>query len=243
MTFLDVKKELNKLANPAKAKLLAGYFKTKKGEYGEGDIFLGLTVPLQRGIARRFKDLKLTEISKLLKSPIHEYRLTALEILVMQYEYAQKNKDLVVCEKIVNFYLNNTKYINNWDLVDLSASYLLGDWLLNNKTKTKVNREILYKLVRSNNIWERRISIVSTFAFIRAGQFSDSLKLARILLRDEHDLMHKAVGWMLREVGKKNQAVLVSFLDEYAAQMPRTMLRYAIEKFPEATRKTYMVKS
>ena len=235
-----VKKELNKLANPIKAKLLAGFFKTGKGEYGEGDIFLGLTVPLQRKLAQKFNNLSLGEISKLLKSPIHEYRLTALEILVMQYEYAQKSKDLVVCDKIVNFYLNNTKYINNWDLVDLSASYLLGDWLLNVNAKANIKRSVLYKLVKSKNIWERRISIVSTFAFIKAGQFADSLKLAKILLKDEHDLIHKAVGWMLREVGKKDQDVLIGFLDKYANQMPRTMLRYAIEKFPAARRKWYL---
>ena len=217
-----------------KARILAGFFKTGKGEYGEGDVFLGITVPLQRGVAKRFKEIKLDQLSVLLKNPIHECRLTALEILVMQYEDAVKGED------VVNFYLKNTRHINNWDLVDLSAQYILGDWLLNCGPKAKPDRKILYKLVKSKNIWERRIAIISTFAFIRAGKFEDTFKLAKILMRDEHDLIHKAVGWMLREVGKRDEKVLVKFLNEHAVQMPRTMLRYAIEKFSLEKRKKYL---
>jgi len=242
MSAKQVEKELRSLANPAKSKILSRFFKTGKGQYGEGDIFLGITVPVQRKVAERFRELTLIEIQKLLSNLVHECRLTALEILVMQYEHAKKEKNEVVQNRIITFYLKNTKYINNWDLVDLSASYILGDYLLNNKD-AKINRKILYKLVESRNLWERRISIISTAAFIRANEFADTLKLANILLTDTHDLMHKAVGWMLREVGKKDEKVLVKFLDAHVQEMPRTMLRYAIEKFPEAKRQAYLKSS
>jgi 3-methyladenine DNA glycosylase AlkD len=231
---INVERELKSMANKEKAKLLAGFFKTGKGEYGEGDIFLGITVPLQRSVAKKYSELGLSEVSKLLKSPIHECRLTALEIVVMQYEEARKNNDSSLQKKIIDFYLKHTKNINNWDLVDASASYILGNWLLVN------NRKVLYKLVKSKNLWERRISIISTHAFIRAGDLEDTLKLAEMLLNDTHDLMHKAVGWMLREVGKRDKKVLVNFLNTHAHKMPRTMLRYAIEKFPEAVRQGYL---
>ena len=240
-----VEKELRSLADPVKARLLAGFFKTGKGEYGEGDIFLGITVPVQRRVAKKFcalylskvdqfEPMVLMEVGKLLASPIHECRLTALEILVMQYERAKRDENISLQRDIVAFYLKHTKHINNWDLVDASAPYILGDWLLDH------DRPILYELVYSKNIWERRIAIISTFAFIRVGQLEDSLRLARILLKDEHDLIHKAVGWMLREVGKRDEKVLVRFLNAHATKMPRTMLRYAIERFPEDKRLMYL---
>jgi 3-methyladenine DNA glycosylase AlkD len=234
---VHVEKELRSLADPVKSKLLAGFFKTGKGEYGEGDVFLGITVPVQRAVAKKFCTLQLSGVSGLLKSPIHECRLTALEILVMQYEKAKRDENTLLQKKVVTFYLKHTKYINNWDLVDLSASYILGDWLYS------VDRAILYDLVKSKNVWERRIAIVSTSVFIRNNDFADILKLTIISLKDKHDLIHKAVGWMLREVGKRDLKVLVEFLDARAHEMPRTMLRYAIEKFPESQRKAYLMKS
>ncbi|MES2314314.1 MAG: DNA alkylation repair protein [Patescibacteria group bacterium] len=234
MTSAQVDKDLRKLGKPAKAKVLSGFFKTGKGEYGEGDVFLGVTVPVQRKLAKKYCELELSEIAKLIQSPIHECRLTGLEILVMQYEKAKKRSNADLQEKITTFYLKNTKHINNWDLVDATAPYILGDWLLNN------DRDILYTFVKSKKLWERRISIVSTYALIRAGDFKDTIKISELLLQDTHDLMHKAVGWMLREVGKRDELVLVRFLNTHAHEMPRTALRYAIEKFPEARRKRYL---
>lgn len=225
MTARDVQRELRKLANPEKAKIYARYFKTGKGQYGDGDQFLGITVPQQRAVAHRFLDLSLSEIARLLKSPVHEDRFTALEILVAQYEQAKNKK------AFVDFYLKNTKHINNWDLVDTSAPYILGP---------TIKKRVLYKLAKSKNIWERRIAIVTTQYFIRAGDYADTLKIATILLRDKHDLIHKATGWMLREVGKKITAVLEKFLATHASVMPRTTLRYAIEKFPLKKRKQYL---
>ncbi len=234
ITAAQAEKELRTLGKPAKAKVLSGFFKTGKGEYGEGDIFLGVTVPVQRNLAKKYSELDLAEISLLLKSPIHECRLTALEILVMQYEKAKKRSNATLQEKIITFYLKHTKYINNWDLVDATAPYVLGDYLLNN------DRDILYTFVKSKKLWERRISIISTLAFIRAGDFKDTIKISELLLKDSHDLMHKAVGWMLREVGKRDELVLMRFLNTHAHMMPRTALRYAIEKFPESRRKAYL---
>lgn len=227
MTALDVQRALRKVANPTKAKIHAGFFKTYKGGYGEGDQFLGITVPVQRNVAYQFADLPLTEIAKLLKSPVHEDRFTALEILVIQSEKSKNKKPFS------DFYLKNTRGINNWDLVDTSAPYILGP---------VVNPETLYKLARSKNIWERRIAIVATQYFIQSGNFLHTLKIATLLLHDIHDLIHKATGWMLREVGKKDTATLERFLAKHARTMPRTMLRYAVEKFPEAKRKMYLIK-
>ncbi|MDD5165414.1 MAG: DNA alkylation repair protein [Candidatus Pacebacteria bacterium] len=234
ITAAQVEKELRKLGKPAKAKVLSGFFKTGKGEYGEGDKFLGVTVPIQRNVAKKYSELDLNEIAKLIQNPVHECRLTGLEILVMQYEKAKKCGNITLQEKIIAFYLKNTKYINNWDLVDATAPYMLGDWLLNN------DRDILYMFVKSKKLWERRISIISTYAFIRAGDFKDTIKISELLLKDSHDLMHKAVGWMLREVGKRDELVLMRFLNTHAHMMPRTALRYAIEKFPESRRKAYL---
>jgi 3-methyladenine DNA glycosylase AlkD len=219
-------------ANPSKAKLLARFFKTGKGEYGEGDVFLGLMVPQQRGIAREFTDLSLAEIKILLESEVHEKRLIGLLILVERMRKADAKGQ----KEIFKFYLKNTRRINNWDLVDLSAPRIAGAYLADK------DRAILNRLARSKNLWERRIAVLATFWFIRDADFADALAIGEILLHDEHDLIHKAVGWMLREVGKKDLKVEEDFLrqnDRYKT-MPRTMLRYAIEKFPEAKRKKYL---
>jgi 3-methyladenine DNA glycosylase AlkD len=221
---MSVQEDLQKLANQEKAKLLARYFKTGKGEYGEGDVFIGLTVPQVRAIAKKYRDLPLSDVEKLLHSKIHEYRLTALIILTGK----------TLSKEIVDFYLRNTKYINNWDLVDLSSHEILGTYLLDKP------RKILYKLAKSKNIWERRIAVISTFAFLRKNEVSDSMKLADMLLHDTHDLMHKAVGWMLREVAKRDEKILVDYLSTRYKTMPRTMLRYAIEKFSPARREKYL---
>jgi 3-methyladenine DNA glycosylase AlkD len=227
--LIDIKKEILKAADPSKAKLLQGFFKTGQGEYGEGDIFLGITVPEQRKIARKYKDLGLKEIQELLNSKFHEHRLIALLILIEKYDKTDDKKE------IVDFYLKNTMNINNWDLVDLSSHKILGDYLLDK------DRSILFKLARSEDLWEKRISIISTFAFINKNQSEDSFKIAEILLNDKHDLIHKAVGWMLREVGKRvSQDAEEEFLKKHYKNMPRTMLRYAIERFDEDKRQFYL---
>ena len=227
-----IKQELKKRANPKKAKLLSGFFKTGKGEYGEGDIFLGVIVPETREVAKMFLDLELSEIEKSLFSKIHEERLASLLILVEKY----KNGDLPTKKEIFNFYLKNTKYINNWDLVDLTSHKIVGEWLVDK------SREILYRLAQSENLWERRISIISCFAFIRNNDFKDAFEISKILLKDKHDLIHKAVGWILREIGKRNLKAEEKFLQEGRRykNMPRTMLRYAIEKFDEEKTKKYL---
>lgn len=222
------KEELNSKANPEKAKILQRFFKTGKGQYGEGDIFLGITVPESREIAKKFPSLPLDQIKFHLQSKIHEERLIALLILVENYK---KSKEKI---KIVNFYLENTDKINNWDLVDLTADKILGNYLLNK------NKNTLYKLAKSDNIWERRIAIISTFHFIKNNQFQDTFQISQILLNDKHDLIHKAVGWMLREIGKRNQEELERFLKENYKSIPRTSLRYAIERFPEDKRQMYL---
>ncbi len=231
--------ELKKSADPEKAKNLKWFFKTGKGEYGEGDQFLGITVPRLQAISKKYQDLELKDLQKLLDSKIHEHRLSALMILRFKYAKTLRlpiEKRVAQGKEIVQFYLKNTKKINNWDLVDLSCHYILGDWLLNK------DRKILYKLARSKNLWERRISIITTFAFIRENQFADTLKISEIFLNDKHDLIHKAVGWMLRELGKRDKKTEVDFLNKHYKAMPRTMLRYAIEKFSEKERKFYLAK-
>jgi 3-methyladenine DNA glycosylase AlkD len=228
--LLKLKKELQSIADKEQSKNLQSFFKTGKGEYGEGDIFLGIKVPVQRKIAKKYIDLSLKDLQNLLDSKIHEYRFTALIIII------QKNRGLDISSKeIFDFYIKNFKNVNNWDLVDISAPHIVGRYLFD-----KSNRKILYKFAKSKNLWEKRISIVSTFAFIRENQFEDTLKIAEILLNDEHDLIHKAVGWALREVGKKDRKTEEIFLKKYYKQMPRTMLRYAIEKFPEDLRIFYL---
>jgi len=233
MTADKVKQALKKLANQDKALILAGFFKTGVGQYGQGDKFLGITVPAQRLVAGQFKNLDLKELDKLLKSPYHEHRLTALLILVAKFETA----DQADKKKIVDFYLAHTKFINNWDLVDLTAPKILGAWLT-----TKPDDKLLNRLAISKNLWERRIAVLASFAFIKQNKFEPTLVLAKKLLKDSHDLMHKAVGWMLREIGKRDIKVLKNFLNKWASQMPRTMLRYSLEKFDEATRRYYLNK-
>ncbi|PIT88654.1 MAG: DNA alkylation repair protein [Candidatus Magasanikbacteria bacterium CG10_big_fil_rev_8_21_14_0_10_36_32] len=231
MTVKIIEKEMRRLSNKEKAKILANFFKTKKGQYGAGDKFLGITVPQQRIMAKKYyQSTNLKDIQKFLDNPHHELRLLGLIILTMQFVKANKNEQ----KNIYNFYLKNIIHINNWDLVDLSAPNIAGKWLLNH------DRKILYKLAQSKNIWKRRIAIISTFAFIRTGQFNDTIKLAEILLTDKHDLIHKAVGWMLREVGKKNLTTLERFLKIHYKKIPRTTLRYAIEKFSKKKRKKYL---
>ena len=229
MDINDFKKELNSFGNKNQAIILRGFFKTGKGQYGEGDIFLGIKVPIQRNISKKY-DLELSEIQELFNSKIHEHRLCALFILIEKYKKSSNKK------QIFDFYLKNTKNVNNWDLVDLSAHNIIGNYLLDK------DRFIIHKLANSDNLWKKRISIIATFAFIRNHDFSDCLKISKILLNDKHDLIHKAVGWMLREVGKRDMKVEEDFLKKYHKTMPRTMLRYAIENFPESKRKVYMRK-
>jgi len=226
----DARRALKKVANPTKAQFAQRFFKTGKGEYAEGDRFLGITVPSVRAIAVQFRELPRGEVAKLLRSPWHEERLLALVLLVCQFERGGPE----VQEKIYRLYLRSSRYINNWDLVDSSAPQIVGRYL------EKRSRAVLYRMARSRNLWERRIAILATFHFIRREEFAPTLKIAKILLKDDHDLIHKAVGWMLREVGKRDQAVEEKFLRLHAANMPRTMLRYAIEKFPPALRKHYL---
>lgn len=226
----QLKKDLLKISNFEKAKNLSWFFKTGKGQYGEGDVFLGISVPDQRIVARKYIDLSLQDLEELLSSKFHEHRLVALIILVNKYKKAKDKKE------ITDFYLKNTKKVNNWDLVDSSAGYILGDYLLDK------DKKILYKLAISDNIWERRIAIIATQGFIRSHKFEDTLRIAEILLSDKHDLIHKAVGWMLREVGNRDLKTELKFLDEHYQKMPRTMLRYAIEKFDKDKREFYMKK-
>ena len=225
-------RELRALGDPADARFLQRFFKTGPGEYGEGDVFLGIRVPQTRLLAKKYRDLPLTEIKTLLRAKEHEARLLALIILTLQYPKA----DAAHQQKIFDFYLANTKHINNWDLVDTSAPNIVGAHLFGG------DASLLHELAESTLIWERRIAILATFYFIKNGQFEHSLRIARKLLHDEHDLIHKAVGWMLREVGKKDRAVLVAFLDKHHQRMPRTMLRYAIEKFEPGVRSGYLAR-
>jgi len=220
----DLRKELSAAADPERARSSAWFFKTAKGQYGHGDRFIGLTVPTMRRIARRYIRLPLTDVKKLLASPIHEHRSVALEILVAQYERENSRE-------IFDFYLKHTGFVNNWDLVDGSAPYIVGQHLLTRP------RKILYRLAKSRNLWERRIAIVSTQTLIRAGEIEDTFAIAKLLLDDEHDLIHKAVGWMLRETGKQSAPALLRFLKENYSALPRTTLRYAIERFPGPQRK------
>lgn len=228
----QITRELINFGDPLRAELLMGFFKTGKGQYGEGDEFLGIKVPQQRILAKKYVDLSLSDIQTLLNHKIHEFRLVALFILVLKY----KKTDERGKKEIVDFYLKNTKRINNWDLVDSSAGYILGEYLADK------DKSILYRFAKSKNLWERRIAIIATQGFIRRNQYEDTIKIAEILLRDDHDLIHKAVGWMLREVGNRNLGAELKFLDKYYKEMPRTMLRYAIEKFPKSQRAFYMRK-
>lgn len=223
-------KYLQTLTSQDVAKSYKRFFKTSKGEYSYGDIFLGIKVPLLRQAVKKFRNTPLKEIEKLLNSKYHEVRHFALLHMVTEFSKADQNKK----QKIFDTYLKNLKYVNNWDLVDCSAYHIIGAYL---KDKDK---DLLYKLARSKSLWERRISIVSTFYFIKQNKFDDTFNIAQILLNDKEDLIHKAVGWMLREVGKKNELLEKEFLKIHYKKMPRVMLRYAIEKFPKNERKLYL---
>jgi len=230
MSLLEVRKEIKKQANPKQAVVLQRFFKTGKGEYGEGDIFYGIKVPEQRIIAKQFNDLPFDDLKLLIHSKIHEERLIASFILVDQYKKGDEKKR----KEVFDFYLKNRKGINNWDLVDLSAPKIVGMYLLDK------DKELLYKFAHSKNIWEKRIAILSTYTFIREHFYEDTLNISEILLNDKHDLIHKAVGWMLREIGNRDIQTEEEFLINHYKQMPRTMLRYAIEKFPKKKRKGYL---
>jgi len=230
VSIKEVKAHMQELSNPKIAEHSLRFFKTGPGEYGEGDVFLGIRVPVTRKVARKFRELSLDQILKLLKSKFHEERLLALFMLVALF----KKGDDIEKKNIYNAYLGHTDSINNWDLVDGSAHQIVGGYLFER------DRRPLYKLVKSKSLWERRISMIATYTFIKKNDFVDTLKLSEILLPDEEDLIHKAVGWMLREVGKLDLEVEEKFLRKHYKKMPRTMLRYAIEKFVEKRRQGYL---
>lgn len=228
--LLKLEQELLSRANPAKAKTLQRFFKTGQGEYGEGNVFIGIYVPEQRSIARKYYScLSFSEIESLLKSPIHEFRLTVLLILVHRFHKVAEEQD-----KIFDFYTKNTAYINNWDLVDLSAPKICGAYLLDK------DKKLLFDFSDSGDLWKQRIAIISTFHFIKNNEFDTTLSLAEKLLFHRHDLIHKAVGWMLREIGKRNEETELTFLKKHYKKMPRTMLRYAIEKFDPELRSKFL---
>ena len=229
-TVAGLRAELHALGSLERAVHSLRFFKTGPGEYGEGDKFLGLTVPEMRGLARKYRDLSDDEALKLLASPWHEDRLVALLLLVHAFERGDDARR----KRIHRAYLSNARHINNWDLVDLSAGYIVGSHL------DAADISLLERLAKSSDIWERRIAIVATLAFIRQNKFKPTLRIARLLLGDSHDLIHKATGWMLREVGKRDRGTLDQFLKENYREMPRTMLRYAIERHPEPIRKRYL---
>lgn len=230
-TLTNVRSHLHTLADPERARALQKYFKTGKGEYGEGDIFIGLRVPELRACAKLFRGTPPEEAVTLLRSPVHEERSIALMLLVAMFEKG----DALLREHIYTMYLANTEYINNWDLVDGSAPQIVGGYLADK------SRKPLYTLATSKSLWERRIAILATYYFIRQRDFADTFAIAELLLGDTHDLIHKAVGWMLREVGNRNREAEEKFLVQHYKTMPRTMLRYAIEKFPEDLRKQYLL--
>lgn len=230
----ELRQRLKKLADPEKAAHAQRFFKTAPGEYGHGDQFLGIRVPECRKVARQFSKLAFKELQELLDSPVHEERFIALVILVTRYQ-----QGLTVQKKeIFDFYMANTGAINNWDLVDVSAPHVAGHWLYENS-----ENDLLYRLARSQDLWEKRISIMATFYFIRRGRFQETLEISEILLDDPHDLIHKASGWMLREVANRDRKVTELFLKKHYSRIPRTMLRYAIEKFPESLRQEYLRKA
>lgn len=233
----QVKRTLRSFANRDKAEHFKRFFKTGEGEYAEGDQFWGIIVPDQRKIAKQFRDLPLAELDILLKDPIHECRLTAIFIMVDQFNRSLKSKKTAQNNprSWVDYLLSHTEHINNWDLVDSCAYQILGTYLLTIK-----DRSILNQLAASNNLWEQRLAVIATKSLIKSGEFQPTLTLAKRLLNDPHDLIHKAVGWMLREVGEQDPNPLRDFLDQNAHKMPRTMLRYAIEKLPAEQRQSYL---
>jgi 3-methyladenine DNA glycosylase AlkD len=230
MTIKIIRKKLQQLGSEKNAKVLERFFKTGPGEYGEGDVFIGVRVPDLRKLVKEYQDIALEGVMQFLKSSIHEERMFALLILVSKYSKGNET----VKKKIYDLYLQNTKFINSWDLVDGSAQHIVGAFLMDK------SKEPIYRLAKSKNLWERRIAILSTFYFIKHDNYSETLNISKILLTDEQDLIHKAVGWMLREIGKRHMSTEEIFLKKYYNRMPRTMLRYAIEKFPESKRKKYL---
>jgi 3-methyladenine DNA glycosylase AlkD len=262
----NILKDLKRVSSKEKAVGSQRFFKTGKGEYGQGDIFVGITTPNIRKISKRYlEDLNLEDLDFFLHSKIHEYRLFAVITLTYMYEKTEKIKDTPkkeqIQENVFNYYLKNKHWVNNWDLVDLSAPKIVGAFLLNKernvskekrkgkeRRKEKKERKVLYDLIKSNNLWDKRIAIVSTYTFIKQGDFNDISKISKLVINDndhddennKHDLIQKALGWMLREVGKKDETVLKTFLDEYATKMPRTTLRYSIERFDKKERKRYL---
>ena len=237
MTVEKLKATLIELADPSIAEHSQRFFKTGEGEYGEGDKFLGIRVPVLRNLAKQYRAIALHDIQQLLKSEFHEQRLFALLLLVQKFSKG----DVRERTSIYTLYLANTRYINNWDLVDSSAYQIMGVYLAD--TGKAIQQQILSNLAKSDNLWERRIAIMATFHFIRNKQFEMTLMLSRMLLNDKEDLIHKAVGWMLREIGKRDRVTEKEFLQAHYKTMPRTMLRYAIEKFPDAERKRYLAGS
>jgi len=230
MTAGNIQKALRDLADPVIAEHSQRFFKTGRGQYGEGDQFLGIRVPVIRVQAKRFENTSLQEIQRLLRAPFHEERLCALLMLVQKFSKSAADER----KGIYQLYLNNTRHINNWDLVDSSAYHIVGAYLADK------DRQALYTLARSESLWERRIAIIATLHLIRQSDFDDALAISGLLINDHEDLIHKAVGWMLREIGKRSLSVEKAFLKKHYKKMPRTMLRYAIEKFPEPERKAYL---
>lgn len=229
-TLDDLRHHLETRSNPQEAAFLQRFFKTGPGQYGEGDRFRGIRVPALRSLAKAYERLELPEALDLLHSEFHEDRVVALLILIHIY----RRSDEAGKAHIYRLYLDHTRLINNWDLVDISAEHIVGDWLLHRR------RSDLTRLAKSAELWERRIAIIATFRFIKAGELDETFRIARLLLRDRHDLIHKAVGWMLREAGKRDLAAEEAFLAAHYKDMPRTMLRYAIERFPEPRRQAYL---
>ncbi|MBI2134607.1 DNA alkylation repair protein [Candidatus Woesearchaeota archaeon] len=225
-------KEIKEHSHPDKAKIYARFFKTGKGQYGEGDVFLGLTVPEQRELAKKYVNLGLSDLKKLIYNKYHEHRLTGFFILVYKYQKANEREK----QKIVDFYIKHKNRSNNWDLIDCVADKLLGKHLINK------DKSLLYELAKSQSLWDRRIAIITTFEFLKNHKFDDTIKISEILLNDSHDLIHKAVGWMLREMGKRDEKELMKFLDKHHKNMPRTMLRYAIERLDNNKKEFYLKK-
>ena len=228
MTAAQVHRTLKEKRNPEKAAFFPRFFKAGPGEYAEGDKFIGVVVPDQRKIAKKFKELPLSEIEKLLDNPFHECRLTGVLILVSQYEKAKTEPEQ---KEIYEFYLKKIDQVNNWDLVDSSAHKIVGPYLESR------SRKPLYRLAKAKHLWKNRVAMIATYHYIKQGDFDDALQIAEILLQHPHDLIHKAVGWMLREIGKQNESLMLKFIETHHTKMARVMLRYAIEKLPQKKRK------